>query len=155
MQPAHHIFVYGLLMFPDIVTALTGRQYQMVDAVLHEHRRYGLSKGPLDAPIPVLVAEPGAHQAGQLLLNVDAAALEILDFFEEVDSGHYVRQQVRVEAAGQWYSAFCYAAGPALRPYIHGDWQPSWVTAAQRTHLVTSVIPAMLQTRTVTAKPQA
>lgn len=155
MQSAQHVFVYGLLMFPDIVTALTGRQYQMIDAVLHDHRRYGLSKGPLDAPVPVLVAEQGAHQSGKLLLDVDAQALEILDFFEEIDSGHYIRELVRVETADQWYSAFCYAAGPALTPYISGDWQASSVTTAQLTHLVTSVIPAMLQTRTELAKPLA
>jgi gamma-glutamylcyclotransferase (GGCT)/AIG2-like uncharacterized protein YtfP len=148
MQPNQHIFVYGLLMFPDVVTALTGKSFVMIDATLRDYRRYGLSHSPLDAPVPVLVAETGASQQGKLLLDVDPAAVAILDVFEEIDDGHYVKQQVRVECAGQWYSAFCYAAGPALRPYASGDWQPERVSAEQKAHLVTSVIPALLQTLT-------
>lgn len=146
MQPTQHIFVYGLLMFPDVVTALTGKSFVMIDATLRDYRRYGLTNSPLDAPVPVLISQTGTSQQGKLLLDVDAASVAILDAFEEIEDGHYVKQQVRVESAGQWYSAFCYAAGPALRPYASGDWQPERVSAEQKAHLVTSVIPALLQT---------
>ena len=152
MQPDQHIFVYGLLLFPEVVTALTGKSFVMVDATLRDYRRYGLTNSPLDAPVPVLISEAGRSQQGKLLLNVDAGSVAILDAFEEIDDGHYVKQQVRVESAGQWYSAFCYAAGPALRPYASGDWQPERVSAAQKAHLVTSVIPALLQTLTYGAR---
>ncbi len=145
MAPTEHIFVYGLLLFPDIVQAITGQRYQTLDAVLADHQRMGLSQSPLEAPVPVLVDAPGRAQSGKLLLNVGADAIRALDFFEEIDSGHYIKKAVRVEAAGQWYSAFCYAAGPALLPYASGQWQPEWVSAEQKAQVISAVIPQMLQ----------
>lgn len=145
MQPTEHIFVYGLLMFPDIVEAITGQHYQMLDAVLADHQRFGLSQSPLEAPVPVLTEMPGRVQTGKLLLNVEPAAIKALDFFEELDSGHYVKKTVRVQAEGQWYSAFCYAIGPALKPYISGDWHPELVSDAHKAHFIKQVIPQMLQ----------
>ena len=95
MQPTEHIFVYGLLMFPEIVEAITGQRYQMLDAVLADHQRRGLSQSPLDAPVPVLTEAPGRAQQGKLLLDVGPEAVRALDFFEEIDSGHYVKKAVR------------------------------------------------------------
>lgn len=145
MAATEHIFVYGLLMFPDIVQAITGRQYQMLDAVLADHQRKGLTRQLLSAPVPVLVEAPGHAQQGKLLLNVGAPEIRALDLFEDLDSGHYVKKTVRVEAAGQWYSAFCYAAGPALLPYASGQWQPEWVSDEQKAQVISVVIPQMLQ----------
>ncbi len=145
MQQTEHIFVYGLLLFPEVVAAITGEQYQTLDAVLPDHLRRGLSQSPLSAPVPVLTEAPGRSQQGKLLLHVGPAAIRALDFFEEIDSGHYVKKAVRVQANGQWYSAFCYAIGPALQPYISGDWQPELVSEAQKAHVIQQVIPQMLQ----------
>ena len=92
-----HIFVYGLLTFPEIVNAITGHHFKMVPAVLPGYRRFGLSKSPLDTPVPVLLEDTGYRQTGQLLLDVDAASVAKLDFFEDLDSGHYVKTRVRVE----------------------------------------------------------
>jgi len=141
-----HIFVYGLLMFPDVVTAITGHHFSMASAVLPGYRRFGLSKSPLDAPVPVLLEEAGYRQAGQLLFDVDAASVAKLDFFEDLDSGHYEKTPVRVEANGQWFDAICYSAGPALRPYATGDWQPELVSAAAKADLIHRLIPQMLVT---------
>lgn len=139
-----HIFVYGLLTFPEIVSAITGQNFTMVPAVLPGYRRFGLSKSPLDTPVPVLLEETGYRQIGQLLLDVDAASVAKLDFFEDLDSGHYVKTPVRVEAQGQWFPAFCYSAGPALQPYAKGDWQPELVSAAAKADLIHRLIPQML-----------
>jgi gamma-glutamylcyclotransferase (GGCT)/AIG2-like uncharacterized protein YtfP len=139
-----HIFVYGLLTFPEIVTAVTGQSFNMVPAVLPGYRRFGLSKSPLETPVPILLEEAGFRQPGQLLLDVDAASVAKLDFFEDLDSGHYVKTRVRVEANGQWFQAFCYSAGPALKPYAKGDWQPELVSAAAKADLIHRMIPQML-----------
>jgi hypothetical protein len=139
-----HIFVYGLLTFPEIVSAITGKSIQMLPAVLPGYRRFGLSKSPLDTPVPILLAEAGYRQSGQLLLDVDAASVAKLDFFEDLDSGHYVKTPVRVEANGQWFEAFCYSAGPALTPYAAGDWQPELVSASAKADLIHRLIPQML-----------
>ncbi|OBP15556.1 hypothetical protein A5320_09505 [Rheinheimera sp. SA_1] len=139
-----HIFVYGLLTFPEIVTAITGHHFDMIPAVLPGYRRFGLSQSPLETAVPVLLEQCGYRQSGQLLLDVDAASVAKLDFFEDLDSGHYVKTRVRVEANGQWFEAFCYSAGPALAPYATGDWQPELVSAAAKADLINRLIPQML-----------
>ncbi len=144
MTEPQHIFVYGLLTFPEIVTAITGGQFAMMPAVLPGYRRFGLVRSPLATPVPVLLEAAGYRQSGQLLLDVDAAAVAKLDFFEDLDSGHYVKTTVRVEAEGQWYEAFCYSAGPALAPYAAGEWQPELVSAAAKADLINRLIPQML-----------
>ncbi len=146
MADTAHIFVYGLLTFPEIVTAITDQQFQMIPAELQDHRRYGLSQNPGATPVPVLVAEIGARQAGQLLLDVDPASIAKLDYFEELDSGLYLKKQVRVQTAQGWLSAFCYVAGPALAPYASGEWQPEHVSADHRLYLTEQLIPQMLAT---------
>ncbi|WP_306520730.1 gamma-glutamylcyclotransferase family protein [Rheinheimera sp.] len=144
MATTTHIFVYGLLTFPDIVTAITGQQIQMKPAVLTGFRRYGLSQSPTETPVPVLLPEPGYRQAGQLLLNVEQQAVEKLDFFEDLDSGHYVKTAVRVEVEGRWLDAFCYCAGPALAPYASGDWSAERVTEQDKQYFIQTLIPEML-----------
>lgn len=146
MSESRHLFVYGLLTFPEIVQAVTGKQYQTQPALLREHRRYGLSQSPLSAAVPILVEETAAVTEGVLLLDVSDADFVRLDHFEEIDSGHYLRKTVRVESNGQWYSADVYLAGPILRPYACGEWFPGQVSAEQRQHFVTTVIPEMLKT---------
>lgn len=146
MSKSHHLFAYGLLTFPDILQAITGKQYQTQPALLREHRRYGLNQSPLSAAVPILLEETNAITEGVLLLDLSDDDLVKLDQFEEIDSGHYQRKSVRVESNGQWYNAEVYLAGPILRPYAAGEWLPLQVSAEQRQHLVTTVIPEMLKT---------
>ena len=155
MAVSSHIFVYGLLTFPDVVTALTGQQIEMKPAVLPGYRRFGLSKSPLQTAVPVLLPETGYRQLGQVLLDVDPAAIAILDYFEELDSGHYVKTAVRIEVEGQWLEAFCYSAGPALAPYVSGDWQPEQVSAAARADLIAHLIPTMLAAMPATSATES
>ncbi len=143
MAEPTHLFVYGLLTFPDIVSAITGKTFEAAPAVLPGYRRYGLSKSPIDTPVPILLAETGYRQSGQLLFDVDAASMAKLDFFEDLESGHYLKTPVRVEANGQWYPAVCYSAGPALAPYAAGDWQPEMVSAAAKADLIHRLISQM------------
>jgi len=138
------VFVYGLLMCPEIVHAITGKRYSMQSAVLADHKRFGVSQQPGDIALPALTDYPGYLQQGQLLTGVLAAELELLDFFEELDSGLYLRQQVRVQTGDQWLDAWCYKVGPALAPYLVGDWSPEQVSSAQKQHLLTTLIPSML-----------
>ena len=136
MAASTHIFVYGLLTFPEVVTAITGRTIPAKHAVLPGFRRYGLTKSPLATPVPVLLPEEGFRQTGQLLLDVSAEEVEKLDFFEDLDSGHYEKTAVRVEVGGEWLSAFCYSAGPGLAPYASGRWEPEQVSAEAIAQLI-------------------
>ena len=62
-----NVFVYGLLMFPEIVTAITGQQYRALSAVLPHHQRRGLSQSPGTAPLPVLVDNQDFKDLGNFM----------------------------------------------------------------------------------------
>ena len=146
MSSGDAVFVYGLLTFPEVVYAITGQRYRMQPASLVDYKSYGLSQQPGETPAPALTRSPGHLQHGQLLLDVLPPELDKLDFFEEVDSGLYVRQKVRVQSSGQWLDAWCYAAGPALLPYLEGEWSLQQVSEEHKKHLITQLIPSMLTT---------
>lgn len=140
------VFVYGLLMLPEVVFAITGKNYVMQPASLVDYKRYGLSQQPGETPVPALAHSVGHLQHGQLLLEVLAEDLALLDFFEELDSGLYLRQKVRVQSLGLWLDAWCYTAGPALQPYLSGEWSLQQVSQSHKEYLITELIPSMLAT---------
>lgn len=140
------VFVYGLLMLPEVVFAITGKNYVMQDASLLDYKRYGLSQQHANTPVPALAHCPGHVQQGKLLLGVSPEALAKLDFFEELDSGLYLREKVRVQSLGVWMDAWCYTVGPALLPYVAGDWSVQQVSESHKEHLITQLIPSMLTT---------
>ncbi len=146
MSSGDAVFVYGLLTLPDVVYAITGKHYVMQQASLADHKSYAVAQQPGDTPIPGLTFCAGHQQSGYLLLDVLAAELDKLDFFEELDSGLYIRQKVRVQSEGQWLDAWCYKAGPALEPYLAGEWSLQQVTAEHKRQLITQLIPSMLTT---------
>lgn len=146
MSSGDAVFVYGLLTLPEVVYAITGKSYAMQQASLADYKSYGLSQQPGDTPVPALAPCPGHLQQGQLLLDVAAAELDKLDFFEELDSGLYLRHKVRVQSSGQWLDAWCYLAGPVLLPYLAGDWSVEHVSAQHKDYLITQLIPSMLTT---------
>ena len=70
-------------------------------------------------PYPFIVAEPGASVEGVLLIDLTPYDLQVLDRYEEVESGVYRRELVEVEAWGcgaqpMHIRADAYIAGPAL-----------------------------------------
>jgi gamma-glutamylcyclotransferase (GGCT)/AIG2-like uncharacterized protein YtfP len=146
MSSAEAVFVYGLLTFPDIVKAITGKTYPMQPASLADYKSYGVSQQPGETPVPALAPCANHLQQGYLLLDVGPAELDKLDFFEELNSGLYLRQKVRVCCAGQWLDAWCYIVGPALEPYLSGDWDVRQVSEEHKKQLITQLIPSMLTT---------
>lgn len=146
MNSGDAVFVYGLLTLPDVVYAITGKSYAKQSASLTDYKSYGVSQQPGDTPVPALTSCPGHLQQGQVLLGVSAADLDKLDFFEELDSGLYLRQKVRIQSQGQWLDAWCYTAGPTLMPYLAGEWSLQQVSDDHKKHLITQLIPSMLTT---------
>lgn len=146
MSAGDAVFVYGLLTLPEVVHAITGQRYSMRPASLADYKSYGLSQQPGDTPVPALTDCPGHLQHGQVLLDVLAPELDKLDFFEELDSGLYLRQKVRVQSQGVWLDSWCYTAGPALLPYLAGEWSLQQVSEQQKKYLITQLIPSMLTT---------
>jgi hypothetical protein len=99
-----HLFTYGSLVFPEVMTAVTGRSFESCDAVLRDHRRRML-RGRV---YPGIRFAPGETTEGRLYLDLDAAAFASLDDFE---GDEYERRRVTVGVESRWLAAEAYVLG--------------------------------------------
>ena len=112
-----HVFAYGSLVEPRCVDEVLGHVHtgERLAARLAGYRR--VVNGSF--PYPFIVASPGASVDGVLLMDLDACDIQVLDRYEEVETGTYTRELVEVETWGCGprtlrLKAFAYVAGPAL-----------------------------------------
>ena len=73
-----HVFVYGTLLFPEVVKGLTGYSFQTIEATLNGYHRCTVK----NSDYPAIVKKPGSQVDGKILLNLDNRSYEILRFFE-------------------------------------------------------------------------
>ena len=110
-QEPIHLFVYGTLTDPERVAALTGKQFERVDATLGG---FELVNSPLGYPF--ILPRAGAIVRGVLLLNIDLVSLVHLDAYE-AEGDLYRRQVVVVEVADRRVAAVTYV-GHAIRALV-------------------------------------
>jgi gamma-glutamylcyclotransferase (GGCT)/AIG2-like uncharacterized protein YtfP len=101
-QDPIHLFVYGTLTDPERVTALTGKQFDRVEAALSGFEQVNSPLG-----YPFILPRPGGIVRGVLLLNIDPVSLTQLDAYE-AEGDLYRRQVVEVEVADRRLSAMTY-----------------------------------------------
>jgi gamma-glutamylcyclotransferase (GGCT)/AIG2-like uncharacterized protein YtfP len=110
-QEPIHLFVYGTLTDPERVTALTGKQFERVDATLSGFERVNFPLG-----YPFILPNSGAVVRGVLLLNIDPASLVQLDAYE-AEGDLYRRQGVMVQVGDRRVAAVTYV-GHAIRALV-------------------------------------
>jgi gamma-glutamylcyclotransferase (GGCT)/AIG2-like uncharacterized protein YtfP len=86
------IFCYGTLLFPEVMRAVTGREFAGTPATLSGWARYRV-RGEV---FPALIPEVGALTEGVVLSDVDARSLTVLDAFE---GPLYLRRELEVARA--------------------------------------------------------
>ena len=96
------LFVYGTLMFPEVLLGLLGRVPSSQPATLSGYARHRVSHAPYPAILPA--DSPGAAVAG-LLLEITLPELERLDDYE---GEQYLRQEVTVRADSDQGSSACW-----------------------------------------------
>lgn len=93
-----HLFVYGSLLFPELVEKLTGKRFNSVPAILQGYRRLAIK----ECDYPAIITEAASEVKGILLLNVDKESMRLLTFYEGRD---YVESNVEVISEKQNYNA--------------------------------------------------
>ena len=141
------LFTYGVLMHPELFLALTGKPAVYAPATLHGFQRYSLERRGWPR-IPVAVKEPGVCIRGALVRDLDGEVMELLDDFEGVENGLYLKESVEVVLeGGSRLEAAAYVAGPGTSGHLSGVWCP--VTFMQRHHddYLRHIIPRFLSAR--------
>ncbi len=82
-----NLFVYGTLLIPELLYALTKKRFKMVDAVLEDHKRLRIRQ----KSYPALIPSMGDSVEGKIILDVEEDDLKIFDFYED---GEFIRKEV-------------------------------------------------------------
>lgn len=116
-EPGLHVFTYGSLVDPRCLDEVLGHAHRGERLAA---RLSGFQRITGRYPYPFVVARPGQHVDGVLVMDLSPRDVQILDAYEEVDAGVYDRELVEVEALGcgsrrARLPAYVYVGGPALK----------------------------------------
>lgn len=85
-----NIFTYGTLMIPEVMVAVTTREFLALEAILKGYARFTVK----DESYPGIIPVTDAVTKGIIYFDMDKLSLERLDAFE---GDLYQRKPVRVE----------------------------------------------------------
>lgn len=107
-----NIFVYGTLMIPSVMYAITARHFRSQKAILKGYARFTIKGESFPGIIPVT----DKSTEGILYFNVDEPSLERLDIFE---GDLYQRTPIQAETqGGKILNAETYVIKPEHRDYL-------------------------------------
>lgn len=98
---SNNVFVYGTLMLPQVVEALTGNLFTSKAAILNGYSRY-VFKGKC---YPGIVEDKTGCVEGVLYLNIDDRTLSIFDWFEAI---LYERCLLEIQIKDETIQTFAY-----------------------------------------------
>lgn len=84
-----HVFVYGTLLVPEMMQAVTGCEHQSLPATVRGFYRRTLT----GRTYPGIAVQPQSSVEGRVYIDVDDEAVARLDYFEGPE---YVRQTIEV-----------------------------------------------------------
>jgi gamma-glutamylcyclotransferase (GGCT)/AIG2-like uncharacterized protein YtfP len=141
---SHHVFVYGTLLYDEVVLGLTGTIIPSVDATLPHYRRLNVHQPGRDAKGPAIVPSVGDCTTGRILLDVNDRCLQILDLLE-LDGGGYERVTVDAIAdSNTTLSVQVYRATEAFRKHLFGDWSIDDFQRQYLAYYLTDRIPTLV-----------
>lgn len=116
-ESGRHVFAYGTLVDPSKLDAVLGHKHsgERLSARLLGYRRIMTDS----YPYPFVIEAADDWVEGILIMDLSPYDMQVLDRYEEVDSGVYRREPVQVDAWGcgpnpMRVSAEVYVAGAVL-----------------------------------------
>ncbi|MBN1986540.1 MAG: gamma-glutamylcyclotransferase [Prolixibacteraceae bacterium] len=110
-----HLFVYGSLLFPELIEKLTGKNFSFLPAVLFGFQRLAV-KG---SDYPAIVPEVNKKVDGMLVLDVDRKSMMILTYFE---GDEYRKDDVVVFSENKNFNATAFVWNENLKLLEKFDW---------------------------------
>jgi gamma-glutamylcyclotransferase (GGCT)/AIG2-like uncharacterized protein YtfP len=114
-----NLFVYGTLLFPEILKKIVGREYNSVKAVLKDYRRFAVK----DFDYPAIIEQKNGMVNGNLILNVDDVAMNVLSGFE---GNEYVKREVEVLADNKKIKAVVFVWCDSTIKLSENDWDENF-----------------------------
>jgi gamma-glutamylcyclotransferase (GGCT)/AIG2-like uncharacterized protein YtfP len=132
-----HVFVYGTLLFPEFVEALTGSRFTISNGRLNGFRRCAIKGVEYPAVIPC----SDALVDGKILLDVDERSFQLLQFFEGEE---YEETSIQIESADGLTNATVFVWRGKLE-LLPNDWDEQHFAENSLTEYVQLVAPATIE----------
>lgn len=133
-----HVFVYGSLLFPEIVEGLTGCKFATQEASLQNYLRCAVKENDY----PAIIKKNECHVKGKVLLNVDEQSFELLRFFEGSD---YHCAEVIAESANEKWQACAFVWSGKTNELEENDWNPQVFELNALADYVRYVVPETVE----------
>lgn len=116
---AQNIFAYGTLMLPEIVFALTKKNFVMKEGTLKDYRRYKVNDPNREQKGPAIIKEEGYEVKGKVIFDVGDKTIKLLDKFE---GRSYEKRKVLVSVDDNKIEAIMYLGANFNKDFLYGDW---------------------------------
>ena len=114
-----NFFVYGTLLFPEIIFALTKKQFKNQDAVLKDYKRCKIFDNNTPRAYPAILKSIGNNVNGKIIFDVDKKSAKILDFFEDVD---YEKKILTVQSGNKNFKVIIYVWKNEHKYKLKSEW---------------------------------
>jgi len=111
-------FVYGTLLFPEIVFALTKKHFTEKPAILRGYKRYKISDPQRRRYGPAIIPNKNGVVKGKVLFDIDEHSLNILTKWER----EYVQMDVIVEVGKEKIKTFAYVGKKFKKRHLYKEW---------------------------------
>ncbi len=137
-----NVFVYGTLLFPEVVEAVTGKNFRTENAVLNDYKKFQIYDGNTPRLYPAITPEEGATVEGKVLFDVDNESMRRLAHFE--DEGYrLVALDVLVDGSCVTAMAYVWASD---RTRLKGEWDPLAFEKDCKEEYMTKIVPKIMET---------
>ncbi len=130
----HNLFVYGTLMIPELLYALTQKRFKMIDAVLEDHKRLRIRK----KSYPALIPSDGDSVAGKLILDLEEDDMKILDFYEDDE---YIRKEINISS----HTAEVYVYNASREVLKERDWSEVYFRLKHLDFHLKIIVPEIME----------
>ena len=114
-----NLFVYGTLLFPEIVFAITGKNFKTKPAVLFDYKRLQVFNEGSRLPYPAITKSIGDSVNGMILFDVDAKSMQSIISFE---ADEYDQQLITFQLDNTYLHAVTFVFKDDLKHRLKSDW---------------------------------
>jgi len=110
-----NLFVYGTLLFPEVIQNITGRLFKSSSAKLAGYKRLGI----LGCDYPAIIEKENALTQGELLFAVDEESMRKIEAFE---GDEYVKRKLTVISDKKEFEAIVFIWASDAKMLTECDW---------------------------------
>ena len=134
----HQLFIYGTLLFPEILEGITNKALQTIPGKLRGYKRCKV----FGCDYPAIIPDPNSMVEGKLVINLDNHSMNIITFFEGED---YRKSTVIIQAGNQEVPATAFTWNGDFYRLEKEDWNKKLFEQYSLQYYAAKIIPETIK----------